>query len=256
MHRWTRPRQTRTGLRACAGTLAVLLLAGCAPGPELSDVGKAAPDQAAAAQEGAPHFAPGPDDVVDPDGLPALGKWMIDPDGTVAHWLGATYGGKHIREPINVVLVDTGADTAGEARTRLAAAMAAAGYPSREGHSGGYRGWIGGQTYPQLPDEPDHAYSNRFYIFDNNHGRVFGPAPVAEGYLFIAAFSRERIAPLARLKHQYASFNRARDDVTQELAARSRYRITGFVDMDNAIVDDPAVTTGDHDGRAVKLRMD
>src|SRR5262245_15212368 len=42
-------------------------------------------------------------------GLPAIGKWMIDHSGTVAHWLGAHLEGKRLYEPINVILIDEGA---------------------------------------------------------------------------------------------------------------------------------------------------
>ena len=204
---------------------------------------------------GAPKFAFGPEDVASPPGLPQLGRWMIDPDGTLAHWLGSSYEGKNIREPINVVLVDRGAASAEDAVARLLAAAAAAGYPSREGHSSGYRGFIGGELYTQLPTR-HHAFSNRPFEFDNNHGRIFGPAPFEGGYLFIGAFSRERIDIFRDPPHQYSSFDQARDDFTQKLDAGSGYRIAGFLDMDNAVVGDPQVTTGDHDGRAVLLRME
>jgi hypothetical protein len=66
-------------------------------------------------------------DVAKPHGLPEIGKWMIDRDGTVAHWLGEIYEGKHLHEPINVILVDTGAASADHARQRLVEAT----------HSGG-----------------------------------------------------------------------------------------------------------------------
>ncbi|HEX2255778.1 MAG TPA: hypothetical protein VHG92_03585, partial [Afifellaceae bacterium] len=204
----------------------------------------------------APQFAFSPDDVASPEGLPAIGKWMIDPDGTVAHWLGSSYQGKHIRETINVILVDHGAASPQDAKERLLAAAAAAGYPARTGHSAGYRGYIGGEYYPQLPEERDHAFSNWPFELDNNHGRIFGPAPVDGGYLFIGAFSRERIDFFRDPPHQYASFDQARDDFTQTLAAGSSYEIAGFVDLDNAILGDPQVTTGDHDGRAVLMRLE
>jgi hypothetical protein len=204
----------------------------------------------------APQFAFGQDDVVRPEGLPDIGKWTIAPDGTISHWLGATYEGKHIREPINVILVDHGAASPEDAKARLVAAATAAGYPARTGHSSGYRGYIDGEYYGQLPEQHDHAFSDRPFELDNNHGRIFGPAPVEGGYLFIGAFSRERIALLHDPAHQYASFDRARDDFTQRLDARSGYSIAGFVDLDNAIVADPQVTTGDHDGRAVLMRLD
>lgn len=202
-----------------------------------------------------PRFEFGPEDTVSPENLPELGKWMVDHDGVVAHWLGATYEGKHIREPINVVLMDLGAASPEKAKERLIAAAAAAGYPSRRGHSGGYRGFIGGTFYDQLPEEPDHAFSNEVMIFVNNHGRVFGPAPFGSGYVFIGAFSRERIVLDKDPPHQYGSFDQARDHFTQQLDARSDYRIVGFVDMDSVILSDPLVTTGDHDGLAVVLRM-
>jgi hypothetical protein len=214
----------------------------------------------AAAQDaqvaGAPKFVFDEDDIARPEGLPAVGKWMIDPDGTVAHWLGATYQGRHIREPINVILIDSGAASPQQARERLIAAAAAAGYPARSGHSAGYRGYIGGEYYPQLPEAPDHAFSNHPFELDNNHGRIFGPAPFVGGYLFIGAFSRERIDLFRDPPHQYASFDRARDDFTQSMAASSRFQISGFVDLDNALLNDPQVTTGDHDGRAVLMRLE
>lgn len=235
---------------------ALVLFAGLAAfaSGSLADTHMEEPAADSAAPRPAVSF--GPDDVVRPPGLPEIGKWMIDPDGSVAHWLGATYRGRHIREPINVILVDRGAASATDASERLTAAVTAAGYPSRRGHSGGYRGHIGGSLYDQLPAEPDHAFSNRLYVFDNNHGRVFGPAQFDEGYLFIAAFSRERVAPFATVRHQYESFDRARDDLSQRLDAHSDYELVGFIDLDNAILGDAEFTTGDHDGRAVLLRID
>ena len=203
----------------------------------------------------APRFLFDADDVASPEGLPDIGRWMVAPDGTVSHWLGGTYQGRHIREPINVIFADRLAASEADAAARLVAALAAAGYPSREGHSGGYRGFIGGQLYGQLPKERAHAFSNSPFEFNNNHGRIFGPAPLDEGYLFIGAFSRERVAPFESPRHQYESFDRARDDVTQRLDAHTAYRIAGFVDLGNAIIGDPLVTTGDHDGRAILMRL-
>ena len=214
------------------------------------------PRDVEAERAAAPEFALDATDIVHPAELPALGKWMVDSDGTVAHWLDATYDGKHLREPINVILFDGGAEDAASAKQRLRAATTAAGYPSRRGHSGGYRGYVAGDFYDQLPAEENHAFSNRFYIFNNNHGRIFGPAPFADGYLFIGAFSRERVAPFDRLKHQYSSFERARDDFAQRLDQNSDFEIVGLANMDNALIDDPLVTTGDHDGHAVWLSLE
>ena len=52
-------------------------------------------------------------------GMPTLGKWMIAPEGTIAHWLGSKYQGKELQEPIYVILIDEAAQSAEEAETRL-----------------------------------------------------------------------------------------------------------------------------------------
>jgi len=209
-----------------------------------------------AVTEADPPFSGGPADVTQPPDLPALGKWMFDPDHTPAHWLGEIYEGKRLREPINVVLIDRGAASAQDARRRLMAAATTAGYPSREGHSGGYLGYIGGHFYPQLPSRHEHAFSNEPFEFHNNHGRIFGPYPLTDGFLFIGAFSRERVAPTAKVKHGFVSFNQARDDFAQRLDRYSPYRLHGFVPLGNDLVDQPLVTTGDHDGQATLLIAD
>ena len=72
--------------------------------------------------------------------------------------------------------------------------------------------------------------------------------------MFVAAFSREAVDPFRWPGHRFASFNAARDDFTQKLDRATPFKIGGFVSLDNALVDDPAVTTGDHDGLAVLVR--
>lgn len=191
--------------------------------------------------------------VANPPGLPAIGRWMIARDGTIAHWLGEVVDGKHLHEPINVILIDEGATSADHAKQRLVAASAAAGFPVRIGHSTGYHGFIGGMLYGQLPHGRDDAFSNRIFEESNNHGRVFGPHPFDGGYLFIAAFSRERVNLLEWPAHRYASFNEARDAFAGGLDTQTDFKTSGFVPLDNA-VNDAQVTTGDHDGRAVVLR--
>ena len=166
-------------------------------------------------------------EIAAPPGLPAIGKWMVGPDGAIAHWLGQTYEGKHLHEPINVILVDAGATSADHARERFLAATAAAGYPVRFGHSTGYRGFIGGGRYAQLPQGRDDAFSNRLFEESNNHGRVFGPHPFGEAYVFIGAFSREQVDLLRWPGHKYASFNQARDDFARDLDARSVFKSAG-----------------------------
>jgi hypothetical protein len=49
------------------------------------------------------------------------------------------------------------------------------------------------------------------------------------------------------------SFNQARDDLSQRLDMKTDYRIKAFLDLDNALIADPASTAGDHDGIAVLL---
>lgn len=189
-----------------------------------------------------------------PPGLLAIGKWMIEQGGAIAHWLGEIYKGKKLHEPINMILLDAGATSAAGARARLVAAATAAGYAVRFGHSSGYRGFIGGMFYDQLPAGFDDAFSNGIFEETNNHGRVFGPHRFGELYVFIAAFSRERVNFLEWPSHRYASFIQARDDFARHLDEKSVFKTAGFVHLDNAIVDDPKITTGDHDGCAVVLR--
>jgi hypothetical protein len=192
--------------------------------------------------------------VAHPAGLPAIGRWMIARDGTIAHWLGEIVDGKHLHEPINVILIDEGATSADDARERLIAAAAAAGFPVRFGHSTGYHGFIGGALYDQLPQGRDDAFSNRIFEESNNHGRIFGPhRHEGGGYVFIGAFSRERVNLLHWPAHRYESFNAAREALALGLDAHTAFKAAGFVPLGNA-VNDAQVTTGDHDGRAVLLR--
>jgi len=192
-------------------------------------------------------------DIAHPPGLPPVGKWMIAHDGSIAHWLGQFYQGKHLHEPINVILIDAGATSPDAARARFLAATAAAGYPVRFGHSAGYRGLIGGDTYAQMPAGRDDAFSNALFEESNNHGRVFGPHRFGDAFVFVGAFSRESVDLLRWPGHRYASFNRARDDFARDFDARTAFRSAGTVPLGNA-VDNAQVTTGDHDGMAVVLR--
>lgn len=219
----------------------LLLLAGCLPRTT-------APGRAPLA-----GFRPPAEDMVQPAGLPRLYKWMLAPDLVAAHWLGARVGGRELVEPLNLVLIDRRAAGPEEAKAALAEAMAAAGFPSRFGHSGGYFAFVDGGLRGQFPAEPNHAFSDQPFELPNDHGRVFGPVPIEGGQLFVAAFSREGIAPLAKVKHDYISFNRARDTVADRLDARSGYKRRGFVDLGNALTEDPGHSTGDHDGLAVRL---
>lgn len=192
--------------------------------------------------------------VATPPGLPEIGKWMLTAQGVPSDWLDEIFEGKNLREPINVIIIDEGAASSEDAKSRLLAAAARAGYPIRFGHSTGYQGHIGGQLYPQLPQGRDDAFSNDVFEVSNNHGRIFGPHRMGQTYVFTGAFSREEVDPFRRPGHLYASFNRARDDFTQNLDRRTSYKVSGFVNLDNVIVGDPKLTTSDHDGMAVLVR--
>ena len=191
--------------------------------------------------------------VTHPQGLPQIGKWMLNAQGEPAHWLGELHRGKNLRETINIIVVDTLAPSAVEARKRLVQDLAAAGYLIREGHSTGYRGYIDGVVYEQTPEGKEQAFSNEPFETRNNHGRMFGPHPYRGGWLFIGAFSRERMDLLDKVKHRYVSFNQARDDLSQRLDSKTHYRIRAFLDLENALIDNPTCTSGDHDRIAVLL---
>ena len=152
-----------------------------------------------------------------------------------------------------MILIDEGAASADDARQRLIAAAAEAGFPVRFGHSTGYHGFIGDALYGQLPQGRDDAFSNRIFEESNNHGRIFGPYRFEGGYVFTGAFSRERVNLLEWPGHRYASFNDARNAFARGLDARTAFKASGFVPLGNA-VNEAQITTGDHDGRAALMR--
>ncbi len=198
-------------------------------------------------------WEPPPEAVAQVEGLPQICKWMLNAQYEPAHWLGELYGVKHLREPINIVVLDTAAQSAEQARQNLLKNFAAVGYIARKGHSTGYRGYIEGVVYEQLPDGKEEAFSNEPFEMSNNHGRMFGPHPYRDGWLFIGAFSREKMDLLDKVKHRYVSFNQARDDLSQRLDMKTDYRIKDYLDLDNALIGDPAASSGDHDGVAVLM---
>lgn len=216
-----------------------------------------------AAMLGSPTFAettsstyrPPAIDITRAKGLPPLGKWMITPDFQPAHWLGAKWRNRSFREPINVIVIDKASKTADEAKKKFEAACAKAGFPSRMGHSGGYWGWMGNRLQPQVPSEPGHAFSDEPFELTNNHGRFFGPYQHDGRFYFIGALSREKVAPLAEVKHHYVSFNAARDAFADSLDNKTDYKLTGFRNLDNAFIGHAELTTGDHDGVATILEL-
>ena len=197
--------------------------------------------------------APDPSDVARPAGLPEIGKWMVAADGRIASWLGWKYSGKELREPINIVIFDSFAKTGDEAYARLEKAAAVVEFEMRPGHSTGYRALIGGSYYEQLPQGKGHAISDGPFELANNHGRIFGPYRWKNGWIFTAAFSRERTDVVTKVKHHFAGFNRARDAFAWALDKEGTYKVQAFIPLDNAILGSAEVGTGDHDALAVYL---
>lgn len=199
------------------------------------------------------NYRPAAVDVVHIKSFPPIGKWMIAPDLEPAHWLGALLGGKKFREPINLIIIDPIARSAEEAKPRFGGAAAKAGFRSRKGHSSGYWGWIGTGLQAQYPEEKSHALADEPYEFNNDHGRFFGPYGHEGRFFFIGSLSRERVAPLSEPEHLYVSFNSARDRFARALDEKTDYRLTTFVDLENAIIGSTELTTGDHDHMAAVL---
>jgi len=181
----------------------------------------------------------------------SIGPWLLREKGGYADWLGLKYQGKYLREPINVVIVDPFSGSAETAITKVMKACKAAGYEEEYGHSAGYMGEIAGQAFRQIPNDKRMAFSNKDFFQTNNHGRIMGPAFVNGEYVFVAAFSTERPS-LWKMDHLYVSFTRARDDFCACMAARTGYRIQGYIELGNTESSD-VLTTGDHDGRATVL---
>lgn len=184
--------------------------------------------------------------------LPTVGQWMVDGKDNFASWLGEPYEGKPLREPINIIIIDAGANNEKDAVTRLVSASEKAGYPIRRGHSIGYKALICGEFYSEIPTGKSGAFSNEPFELDNNHGRIFGPCQFGDSFVFVAAFSRENIDPLGTPKHRYASFNRSRDDYSQRMNKTTAFQLNSFIDLKNTGLG-TTWTTGDHDGMAVVL---
>jgi hypothetical protein len=198
-------------------------------------------------------FRPQAGETAHPMGLPEIGKWMVEPDLGYAHWLGESYEGKRLREPINIIITDAYAEDAGQAVERLLAFCAKAGFKSRLGHSSGYFGWIDGRLYPQVPSQRHHCLADEPFEVNNNHGRFFGPARWERGFVFLGALSREKVTPFSRLKHEYVSFDRARDAFAAALVEKAGFSLRDDLLLKNAILGDRETGTGDHDGVAVWL---
>lgn len=184
-----------------------------------------------------------------------IGKWMLEPSGQISDYGGQREDGKTLLEPVNIVIVDTKSTNAFQARLRLNRAMRASGFPPQPIHTGGFRGIINGKAYRQQPSGLLQGYSDNVFFETNNHGRIFGPAPVATpgGYVWSGTFSEEEWGTYqGRPAHLYVSSNVARDALAAKMVASGRATCAGQIALDNAYTTD-TVTTGDHDGHAAVL---
>jgi VCBS repeat-containing protein len=191
----------------------------------------------------APSISPGvpqPGDVVS-TAYGDVGIWMLKSDGQIANWGGQTHDGKTLLEPVNVIIIDPTSTTREESIKKLNRAMTAAGFPADGPHSTGYQGIIDGVTYGQQPTGILQAFDDS----QSDHGRIFGPAPAADGqgYVWTGAFSTESAT------HGYVSFDTARDALARRLVLSGAATRLDDVDMGNAGI------TGDHDGHAVVLQL-
>lgn len=193
-------------------------------------------------------------DTIEPDGLPIIGKWMYSPSGKIANWLGAIYNGKNLHEPINIIIVDPYSTSPEEAGSHLLSALNKAGFPNRFGHSSGYIAYIDSTWVGQFQLQQRYSFADKVFEETNNHGRIFGPVKHDGKYWFVAAFSQESVNMLDKVKHRYSSFNAARDALAWALHEKTEYRIKAFLPLENTLLDDPAATSGDHDGIAVFLQ--
>ena len=185
-----------------------------------------------------------------------IGAWLLQAGGKIANYGGVRHGGKTVLEPVNVIILDPTSKSSAESAARLDAAMTRAGFPAQPIHSTGFTGIIDGASYGQKPTGFLQAYSDNFFLFPNDHGRMFGAAPAANGagYVWSGAFSTEQLNPANPFTHEYVSSDTARAALARRLVASGAATVVGVVPLGNAY-DDGTLTTGDHDGYAVVLQL-
>jgi hypothetical protein len=180
-------------------------------------------------------------------GFPEFGKWLYDSNKKPSLWLNRKIKGKLICEPINIIIEDSFSRTPEESKELLYTSLQKAGFKIMWGHITPRYAIINGIFYNQLPEKFFNAFSDRIWIFENNHARFFGPVRHGDSYYFCGAVSKE-----TGITHKYISFTEARDKYSQMLDKYSDIKIKGFITMDN-LLDTESTTTGDHDGNAVLM---
>jgi hypothetical protein len=250
----------RTAAVVCA--LALSSFAAAAPlerAPELPSAGFEGLKNSPVEIETPPFSVPGPvpgsvpvspDDQARPAGLPPIGKWLLDKNEEVAHWLGRRVRGLVLDEPVNVLIRIRTSGSPEAALKKFLAAAKAAGFFPRPGHSNGYSALLDGSARGQEKE----TFSDKPFLVSNDHFRLFGPVRQGDSYYFSAAISREKVDGFPPT-HEYSSFNKARDLFAAKMKAKGGAGIDGRIPLDNAIPDDGIQTTGDHDGSAVLLEL-
>ncbi|WP_454790246.1 hypothetical protein [Mycolicibacterium lutetiense] len=204
-----------------------------------------------------PAIAPGvptPADQV-PTVYGDIGKWMLQSNGQISNYGGLPHGGRTVLEPVNVIIVDPTSTSAAEAACKLNTVMFWSGFPAQPIHSTGFQGTIDDVTYGQQPIGLLLGFSDNFFLFPNNHGRIFGPDPVetSAGYVWSGSFSTEQFVIYDLLpRHAYVSSNLARNALAMRLIASGQATYGGMVPLDNSY-NTATTTTGDHDGYAVVI---
>ncbi len=179
--------------------------------------------------------------------FPEFGKWLYDSKKKPSLWLNRKIKGKLICEPINIIIEDGVSQTPEESKELLYFSLQKAGFKIRWGHITPRFAKIKGVFYNHLPEKFFHAFSDKIWIFENNHGRFFGPVQFNGLYYFCGAVSRE-----TGFTHKYISFTKARNTYSEMLDKYSEYNFKGLVAMDNN-VENESTSTDDHDGNAVLM---
>ena len=189
--------------------------------------------------------------VVTPYG--SIGKWMLQSDGSVSNYGGQLYQNKTLLEVVNAIIVDPTSKTAAASTTKLNSDMTAAGFGTQFGHSTGFSGVINNTTYAQQPTGWLSAFSDNYFWTQNNHGRLFGPAPATGGgYVYSGALSTETPGFYGwTYTHLYVSSNTARNALAHDLVASGQIQAAS-INMNNTY-NTTDTTTGDHDGNAVVI---
>lgn len=184
--------------------------------------------------------------------LPNINGWLYYRNNTFADWLGIKYHSRTLREPINIIIIDSYSDSEQQAIEKLMKECKIVGYEEEYGHSSGYMGVINNKNYYQIPNNKHMAFANKDFFLTNNHGRIFGPAFYNNRYIFIAGFSTEKPTMFKGFRHIFISFDKARDDFSFKLNGGNIYKIIGSVELNN-VVNTKTVTTADHDGKGIVL---